>query len=115
MTGIWLEYGGRRKSGSKYCCGISTDRTRASDLVVDGITTSLIEDDNFRAFDASVYPTGAAKVRIVGRFFSGTRQDGPRGLGLPLWGGYGHFGMYTLLVIQRVVSVEARGKVTVPR
>jgi hypothetical protein len=114
MTGIWLEYGGRRKSGAKYCCGVSTDRTRANDLVVDGITTTLTDDDNFRAFDASVYPAGAAEARIVGRFFSGTRQDAPHGLGLHLWGGYGHFGMYTLLVIQRVVSVKARGKISGP-
>jgi hypothetical protein len=107
MTGIWLEYGGRRQSGAKYCCGKSTDRTRANDLVVDGVTTILIEGDKFRAFDARVFPTGTVRARLVGRFFAGTRQDAPHGLGLHLWGGYGHFGMYTLLVIQRVVSVEA--------
>ena len=115
MTGVWLEYGGRRKSGAKYCCGVSTDRMRASDLVVEGITTSVIEDDEFRAFDALVYPSGKAKARLVGRFFAGTRQDAPNGLGLHLWGGYGHFGTYTLLVIQRVVSVEARDKPGVTR
>lgn len=110
MTGIWLEYGGRRKSGTKYCCGATTDRRRASDLVVEGIRTSLVDDANLEAFDALVYPVGEAKVRLVGRYFAGRRQDGPGGLGLPLWGGYGHFGMFSLLVIQRVVCVEARKK-----
>lgn len=110
MTRIWLDYGGRRKSGAKYCCGASTERTRESDLVVEGVRTSLVDDDKFQAFDAHVYPTGAVKATLIGRYFAGTRQDGPHGLGLPLWGGYGHFGMFTLLVIQQVVSVEVHNK-----
>jgi hypothetical protein len=59
---------------------------------------------------ALVYPAGEAKARLVGRFFAGTRRDSPNGLGWYLWGGYGHFGMCTLLVVQQVVSVEARQK-----
>jgi hypothetical protein len=115
LTGIWLEYGGRLKSGAKYCCGVSTARTRPNDLVIDGMTTAVIEDDNFRAFDAQVYPTGTAKVTLVGRFFAGTRQDSAPGLGMHLWGGYGHFGMFTLLVIQQVVSVSVPPKTPITR
>jgi hypothetical protein len=112
LTSIWLEYGGRRKSGAKYCCGVSTDRTRMSSLVIDGVITSLVDDENFRAFDARVYPVGEARARIIGRFFAGQRQDAPAGTGAFLWGGYGHFGMSTLLVIQRIVSIEPGARST---
>jgi hypothetical protein len=86
------------------------ERTRASDLIVEGIRTSLVNDHNFRAFDARVYPSGEVKARLIGRYFAGTRQDSPARPGVYLWGGYGHFGMCTLLVIQRVVSVETHDK-----
>src|SRR6478672_2170732 len=46
---IWLEYGGRVNSETDYCCGVKTPRTAA--LVVEGITTTLIEDGLFRRFD----------------------------------------------------------------
>ena len=109
-TGIWLEYGGKRKSGAKYCCGVSMERTRVSDLTIEGVRTSLVNDARFRAFDARVYPTGEVKARLIGRYFAGTRQNLPARPELYFWGGYGHFGMGTLLVIQRVVSVEPRDK-----
>ena len=109
-TGIWLEYGGRRRSGAKYCCGVTMERTRASDLIIEGVRTSLVNDHNFRAFDARVYPSGEVRARLIGRYFAGTRQDSPARPGVYLWGGYGHFGMATLLVIQQVVSIEPRDK-----
>ena len=109
-TSIWLEYGGRRRSGAKYCCGVTMERTRVSDLIVEGVRTSLVNDHNFRAFDARVYPSGSVRARLIGRYFAGTRQDSPARPGVHLWGGYGHFGMCTLLVIQRVVSVETHDK-----
>ncbi len=104
ITGIWLEYGGRLRSGATYCCKSTAERTSPSDLVIDGITTSLVDDVRFKRFDSSVYPSGEAQVTLVGRFFTGERQQLPRGK--YFWGGYGHLGMYSLLVIQRVIWVQ---------
>src|SRR5260221_4835692 len=33
---VWLEYGGTKKSGTMYCCGVSADRNRPKELVVEG-------------------------------------------------------------------------------
>lgn len=109
-SSIWLEYGGRRGSGAKYCCSVISGRTRASDLIVEGVRTSLVNDRKFRALDARVYPVGAVKVTLIGRYFAGTRDDSPARPGVYLWGGYGHFGMATLLVIQQVVTIYAHDK-----
>ena len=35
---IWLEYGGKSKSGTTYCCGVTPDRHRLKELVVENIT-----------------------------------------------------------------------------
>ncbi|MGO8974327.1 MAG: hypothetical protein ACLQNV_12490 [Steroidobacteraceae bacterium] len=109
FTGIWLEYGGRVRSGAKFCCGVPMERGRPEDLVVDGIATSLIEDDRFRAFDSRIHPNGHVRARLIGRYFAGHRSD-RRIFNDPdsyLWGGYGHMGMYSLLVIQQVIRIEA--------
>jgi len=109
FTGIWLEYGGRVRSGAKFCCGVSMERSRPEDLVVDGITTSLIEDDRFREFDNRVHPTGRVRAKLIGRYFAGHRSD-RRIFKDPdsyMWGGYGHMGMYSLLVIQQVVEIDS--------
>jgi hypothetical protein len=106
ITGVWLEYGGHLRSGVKYCCNSTTDRTSPEELVIDGVATSLVDDARFKKFDSSVYPTGQANVTLVGRFFTGQRQELPKGK--YFWGGYGHLGMYSLLVIQKVLWVEPR-------
>jgi hypothetical protein len=101
---IWLEYGGRVDSDTVYCCGVRTPRTAA--LVVEGLTTTLIDDALFRRFDAQVRTRGEVRFRahLIGRFFAGVKQNTPKG---EFWGGYGHFGCCSLLVIQQIVSVEA--------
>jgi hypothetical protein len=109
FTGIWLEYGGRVRSGAKFCCGVSMERVRSEDLVIEGIATSIVEDDLFRSFDKQVHPNGHARATFIGRYFAGQRND-RRLLNDPnsyLWGGFGHMGMYSLLVIQQVVWVES--------
>jgi hypothetical protein len=101
--GIWLEYGGRVDSETVYCCGVRTPRTGA--LVVEGIRTRLIDDVLFRRFDARVRTHGDVRFRahLIGRFFAGVRQHTPEG---EIWGGYGHLGCCSLLVIQQVLMVE---------
>src|SRR5215471_3972788 len=39
--GIWLEYGGMRKSGTMYCCGVTADRHRPKELKVEDISIPL--------------------------------------------------------------------------
>jgi hypothetical protein len=53
-TGIWVEYGGRIRTGAKYCCGTPQDRDRPTDLEMEGVQTSLVENERFRAFDERV-------------------------------------------------------------
>jgi hypothetical protein len=103
-SGVWLEYGGRVNSETEYCCGVKTPRADA--LVVEGITTALTEDARFRRFDAQVRARGNVRFRahLIGRFFAGVKQNTPKG---EFWGGYGHFGCCSLLVIQQVVSADA--------
>jgi len=102
--GIWLEYGGRVDSETVYCCGVKAPRDTA--LVVEGITTRLIDDALFRRFDAQVRTRGHVSFRahLIGRFFAGLKQHTPRG---DFWGGYGHLGCCSLLMIQQVLAVDA--------
>jgi hypothetical protein len=105
-TGIWVEYGGRVRTGAKYCCGVPMDRDRPTDLEIEGVQTSLVANDQFRAFDASLQKKGHAKATFVGRYFSGEKQWSHRGSEY-LWGGFGHMGMYSLLVVQEVTCVRS--------
>ena len=105
---LWLEYGGTVGSRTIYCCGVTPARERSKTLVVDGITTSLIQDSVWRAFESATYrddgPTTTARATIIGRFFAGRKIDSPDGS--ETWDGYGHFGMYSLIAIQQIVSVQ---------
>jgi hypothetical protein len=106
-TGIWVEYGGRVRTGAKYCCGGPLDRDRPTDLEIEGVQTSLVENDRFRAFDVRVQKKGHANATFIGRYFSGEKQWSHRGSEY-LWGGFGHMGMYSLLVVQEVTCVRSR-------
>lgn len=103
-SGIWLEYGGRVDSETVYCCGVKAART--APLVVEGLETRLIENALFRRFDARVRTQGDVRFRaqLIGRFFAGVKQRTPNG---DVWGGYGHFGCCSLLVIEQVLAVDA--------
>ncbi|MFC4763531.1 hypothetical protein [Dyella koreensis] len=104
--GVWLEYGGKQASGTMYCCGVQANRTRPEVLVVDGVTTQLRDDAVFRDFDQIIQrrPYAKANATLVGRFFSGEPQQLWKGK----WAGYGHMGMFTLLVIEQVLSVTGQ-------
>lgn len=102
---VWLEYGGTAKSGTKYCCGVTTDRTRPKQLVVENIPVELHADQKFKHFDRMIQraPETVVRATIVGRFFSGReRREGPGG-----WrAGYGHMGCCSLLAIEQILRVE---------
>ena len=104
--GIWVEIGGKVSTGTMYCCGVSSARSRSKDLEVEGETIPLIANDTFYKFDKLLErkPDSIAKATLVGRFFSGKKTVFPGG---EYWTGYGHMGMNSLFVIQEVVDVAA--------
>jgi hypothetical protein len=80
--GVWLEYGGRSKSGTMYCCGVTADRSRPKELVVEDISIPLVTDEQFGRFDQAIQPPfrsgrqGAMiHATLVGRFFAGRRIE----------------------------------------
>ena len=101
---VWLEYGGTKKSGTMYCCGVSNSRTRPQELVVEGITVSLTTDETFDTFDKLIRPDSVVHATLIGRFFAGKES---RLMGR----GYGHMGCCSLLAIQTVVSVDSHDRV----
>lgn len=104
---VWVEYGGRYASGTIYCCGIGNQRSRNKPLVVDGITTTIIRDTKHRRFDALIQraPDSVVHATLRGRFFAGEKTQLPGGT---VWAGYGHFGLFSLFVIEQVLKVEPR-------
>lgn len=103
--GIWLEYGGTAASGTMYCCGVTSARNRPKPLVVENIAIELVADERFKQFDKLVQrpPDSIVRATILGRFFSGEQIEYPA---RTAWGGYGHMGCCSLLVIQQVLSVD---------
>jgi hypothetical protein len=103
---VWLEYGGKVNSGTKYCCGVSTERTRPSELMVEKIPIPLIDDNIFRDFDQMIQrpPDSMVHATIAGVFFSGRIGGDPTKGEVR---GYGHMGCCSLLAIEQVVSVDA--------
>jgi hypothetical protein len=79
-TGIWVQYGGPE---------------------IEGVHTFVVDSDRFRAFDSRVKNKGHVSATLIGRYFSGKKDWSQRGSEY-LWGGFGHMGMYSLLVIQEV-------------
>ena len=84
---IWLEYGEKSKSGTMYCCGVSADRHRPKELVIEDIPIPLTDDKQFRDFDKLIQPPfrsgkyGAmVQATVVGRFFAGRKMQYPKEL-----------------------------------
>jgi hypothetical protein len=110
--GVWMEYGGKRSTATKYCCGESPKSSRPETLVVEGISLDLVDDETFRAFDRRLHqeaskPGSSIKVRATlrGRIFA--RYEGIMGTQQgKSWRGYGHMDCCMLFVITQVVSVD---------
>lgn len=104
-SSVWLEYGGTAASGTIYCCGVTAERSRPKQLVVEDIPIILVEDEPFRTFSKLVQrpPDSTARATIIGRFFSGEKVETKKGV---RWAGYGHFGCCSLLAIQQITSVN---------
>jgi hypothetical protein len=112
--GVWLEYGGKSKSGTMYCCGVTADRSRPKELVIEHISVPLIVGEQFHAFDKAIQPPfrsgrqGAiVHATLVGTFFAGKQLKYFKG---SPWGGFGHMGCCTLLAIQQVLSADTQNR-----
>ena len=112
--GVWLEYGGKSKSGTMYCCGVTADKHRSKQLVIESIPIPLIEDDLFHRFEKLVQPPVKAdspfvlvQATLVGRFFAGKQIHYPKAT---FWGGFGHMGCCSLFAIQQVKSVSPKDR-----
>jgi hypothetical protein len=103
--GIWVEIGGKTKTGVMYCCGVSSERDRPEEMVVEGLSVPLVDDEVFKRFDSLLErkPDSVAHATLVGRFFSGKKETFPGG---EAWVGFGHMGMSSLFVIQQVTTVD---------
>lgn len=86
------------------CCDETSERSRPDDLVVENVHIPLVNDQQFKQFDGLFQskPNSIVHATMVGRYFSGTKQKWANGT--EHWGGYGHMGMASLFVIQRVIS-----------
>jgi len=104
---VWLEYGGVVASGTVYCCGVTADRRRPKQLVVEDQTIPLVDDARFREFDklAQRLPNSVVHATLVGRFFSAQQTETPA-----QFSGYGHMGCCSLLAIQQVISVDPHNR-----
>jgi len=105
---VWMEYGGRIGSETMYFGPISP-RNRENNLVVEGISLSLLNDAQLQKLDGMLqsmqYSRGVVVVRatVEGHFFSGRpSKDGNN----TTFGGFGHFACCTLFVIEKVDSVS---------
>lgn len=113
---IWLELGGRVGSGVMYCCEVTDETRRDESLIAEGVATSMLEDATFKRFQKLTRSSGRryghAHVTLVGVYFSGKKQVLPGGT---FWGGYGHMGMLSLLVIEQVLAADqTQGPATGP-
>jgi hypothetical protein len=113
--GIWLEYGGKQKSDTMYCCGPTAGTTRTKELQIEGINVPLVDDDQFKQFNREIQPPfrsgnfgSIVHATLIGRFFAGRKETYPNGT--TAWGGYGHMGCCSLLAIQEVKAVSPQDR-----
>jgi hypothetical protein len=105
---VWLEYGGPEPAKVTYCCvGDNPNPPNGEDpLVIDGIRTSLKRNTPFRDFDSKTKQLRrgqTVRAVIVGRVFAKKAYE--KGDEDDWMAGFGHFGMASLLVIQKVERV----------
>lgn len=101
---IWLDYGGDHPSDTIWCCDHPAG-TRVTPLIVDMIPTTIVRDRQLERFDDFIDRDDDVIVHatIRGHFFAGEKTKLPGGT---RWTGFGHFGLFSLLVIEQVVSVD---------
>lgn len=103
LTDIWLDLGGTANPAEIYCCGNHGGPVRPQQAALDGFALALSDDARTQRFVKIVQAREDAggPTTLIGRFFAGEKQILPRGT---FWGGYGHMGCCSLLVIQQVLD-----------
>lgn len=102
---IWVELGGKRSVGVMYCCGVAPTRTREEELEVEGIKMPLTEDTVFKKYDDLLAKGKNVNATVVGTFLSGEKMQFSE-KAPTYYGGYGHFGIGSLFIVQQVLSAE---------
>jgi hypothetical protein len=106
---LWIEYGGPKPADGPYWHEAPEHPSPDAPLLIEGIRTSLIADARFQKFDSvtkSLRRGKRARATVVGWIIAaGVRKDDA---GNEEESGYGPYGMYSLLVIQKVDSVSRR-------
>jgi hypothetical protein len=103
---VWLTFGGNVQSNTIYCCpGEWGNQRRGQPLKVDGVPVPLVEDKTLAQFQAVIEKENNTVVRatLIGQFLSGEKQSSGTS---SWWGGYGHMGCCSLLIIQKVEGFE---------
>jgi hypothetical protein len=102
---VWVMYGGTATSDTVYCCPGEGGQERRETLTVEGLQVPLVEDLTFRQFTELLKNEEDTTVRVtlMGRFFSGVKNTVS---GSTYWGGAGHLGCCSLLVVQRVEAFQ---------
>ena len=110
---IWYDFGGKRSTGTMYCCNVVPSRTRPDEATVEGIPIPLVTDTNFETLDRMLNRNGGTIVHgtVVGRFFSGEKIKAADGS--DWWTGYGHLGGSSLFMVQQVLRVDQHDRVDV--
>jgi hypothetical protein len=106
---LWIEYGGPRPAdGPKWHDGPENPSDDAP-LVIEGIKTSLVADAKFRKFDSMTKALRRGKrvrATIVGWIISAGVEKDEAGKEREF--GYGPYGRYSLLVVQKVDAVSRK-------
>lgn len=106
---IWIEYGGPKPADVAQWHDGPEDPSANAPLVIEGVKTSLIADPKFRTFDSitkSLKRGKRARATLVGWIISEGVEEDEAGNKEEI--GYGPFGMYSLLVLQKVEWVSRR-------
>ena len=107
---VWLAFGGD-VPGVVPSMTNDNFRRAGSDLKVDGISYKMRKDENFRRLYALIAAQRGGKpeyrvtATLIGTFLAGSEQKFPGGT--TSFGGYGHLGCCSLLVITQVADVES--------
>jgi hypothetical protein len=106
---LWIEYGGPTPADGFAWHDAPEHPSADAPLLIEGIRTSLTADAKFLKFDSvtkSLKRGKKARVIVVGWIVGkGAYKDDA---GSEEESGYGPYGMYSLLVIQKVESVSRR-------
>ncbi len=107
--GIWLAFGGD-VPGIVVSMANDNFRKPGKDIEIEGVSYGIKKDDNFRKFYALIAARHGEKAdyrvtaTLTGKFFAGEESKTAKGV---TYGGYGHLGCCTLLLITAVSDVTS--------